>query len=170
MTSFSTACVLTGVVSAMLGIFVVAKNPRNSVNVYWCLASLSVALWSGGLGLMTSAAEYSSAVFWLRIHYIGAILIPVLYLHFVIKLLGSSASFMLRLSYGIAAAFLVLSFSGNLVDVVPKQPFNFYTRGLYLRGALCALSFSQRIQERIEQKEESGQIFINRYRNCFSGR
>jgi signal transduction histidine kinase len=135
MTSFSISCVLTGVVSAILGLFVLAKNSKNSVNVYWCLASLSVALWSVGLGLMTSATEYSSAVFWLRIHYLGAILIPILYLHFVIKLLGYQEYFVLRLSYGIGAIFMVLSFSGHLVDAVPKGPFNFYTRGLFLYPA-----------------------------------
>src|SRR6266704_6421575 len=119
MSLFSLSCILTGIVSLLFGIFVVANHPQAKVNRLWGFVSLSVALWSIGLGFVTNAANYPAAVAWLRVHYLGAILIPVFFLHFVLALLKKEQAFVLRGAYGLAALMVILSYAGKLADVVP---------------------------------------------------
>jgi two-component system, NtrC family, sensor kinase len=127
MSLFTGSCLATGLLSLLFGAFVVYMNPRGMLNILWFSVSFSVALWSIGLGMMTSALNYSSATFWLQVHYLGAILIPVVFLHFVLQFEKRSNNILLVGGYGLAALFIVFSNLGLLVDTIPRPGFNFYT-------------------------------------------
>src|SRR2546425_11068817 len=141
MSLFSLSCILTGIVSLFFGLFVVANRPQAKVNRLWGLVSLSVALWSTGLGLVTNTTDYHDAVTWLRVHYLGAILIPVFFLHFVFALIKKEQVFVLRGTYGLAAVMVILSFAGKLADIVPKASFAFYTEPLEFYPAYVMFFF-----------------------------
>src|SRR2546426_4734792 len=141
MSLFSLSCILTGIVSLFFGLFVVANRPQAKVNRLWGLVSLSVALWSTGLGLVTNTTDYHDAVTWLRVHHLGAILIPVFFLHFVFALIKKEQVFVLRGTYGLAAVMVILSFAGKLADIVPKASFAFYTEPLEFYPAYVMFFF-----------------------------
>jgi signal transduction histidine kinase len=141
MSLFSLSCILTGIVSLLFGLFVVANHPQAKVNRLWGFVSLSVALWSIGLGLVTNTADYADAVSWLRVHYLGAILIPVFFLHFVFALLKKKHPFILRGVYGLAVVMVILSFAGKLADIAPKASFAFYTKPLEFYPAYVMFFF-----------------------------
>jgi signal transduction histidine kinase len=77
---------------------------------------------------MTDSSSYTMAVFWLRVHYTGAILIPTFFLHFVFKFVNRKISWALISLYGVATLLIITSFAGLLADTAPKQPFNYYTK------------------------------------------
>ena len=91
----------------------------------------SVAVWALGLGLMASATQVQTATFYLRyIHYLGALMIPVFFLHFVLELLGitKQKKVPLCLTYAAMIVLQIFNFSGHLAYVKPIAPFNFYTQ------------------------------------------
>lgn len=141
MSVFALSCLLTGSISVVFGLFVTLNHPAARTNRLWGLVSLSVAIWSIGLGFVADAADYQSAIRWLHVHYVGAILIPVFFLHFVQVLVGKDQARIRRSVYGFGCVFLLLNFSGRLVDVVPKAPFSFYTAPLAAYPAYVAFFF-----------------------------
>lgn len=116
--------------SIVLGFFVYMKGREHSINKIWAFFCLSVSLWSLGLGMMADSQTEAAALFWLKyVHYIGAIFIPILFLHFSLVLLGidKERTKLIRNSYYIACLFVLFNFSGALATVKPLPPFNYYT-------------------------------------------
>jgi len=142
MSVFALSCLLTGSISFAFGLFVTLKHPTAHTNRLWGLVSLSVAIWSIGLSFVTAAADYQSANQWLHVHYVGAILIPVFFLHFVQVLVNKNHLAIRRSVYGFGGVFLFLNFTGRLVDVVPKAPFSYYTAPLAAYPAYVAFFFA----------------------------
>src|SRR4051812_22323844 len=87
---FSFLCEMTSALSFGFGI-VVALNrhraPKRSYIWLWAGFCFAVAFWSLGLGMMTRSASPETATYWLDVHYFGAILIPTLFLHFILSFL-----------------------------------------------------------------------------------
>ncbi|MBI3803394.1 MAG: response regulator [Nitrospirae bacterium] len=128
MTSFNISCTGTAIVSLLIGLFVFIKNWQGSINRKWALFCLSVAIWSYGLGMMTSATDIESAEFWIRIHYLGAIMIGPLFMDFVLRLLNQSRRTALIVSYFSAGLLEVMNLSHLLAYPAPLPPFNYYTK------------------------------------------
>ncbi len=129
---FLFGCYLNSLVSALVAVFVLIKAPSKKINVLWCLFGISVALWSLGLGRMSCSVDQRTATFWLeKVHYLGAIFIPTLFLHFVLamtKMDNDKRGRLIILSaYIFSVTMLVANFSHALATVVPKEPFNYYT-------------------------------------------
>src|SRR3569832_635192 len=90
MTTFDISCIGTAIVSSLIGLFVFFFFWRESINQRRALFCFSVAIWSLGLGMMTSATDVGAAKFWIKIHNFGAILIAPFFMDFVFKLIGHS--------------------------------------------------------------------------------
>ncbi len=142
MSAFTLSCLLTGSISFAFGLFVTLNHPTARTNRLWGLASLSVAIWSTGLGFVAYATDYQNAIQWLHVHYVGAILIPVFFLHFVEALVQKDRAYIRYAVYSLGGVFLFLNFTHRLVDVVPKAPFSYYTAPLAAYPAYVAFFFA----------------------------
>ena len=128
MIPFTNSCLGTAGLSALLGLFVFAKDPRKPLNVFWCLFCLSVGTWSAGLGMMVRSATMSEALWWLKnVHYVGAIMIPIFFFHFVAIFFQLKVRRLVVLGYALTFIQQILSLGGLLASVAPLPPFNFYT-------------------------------------------
>ncbi len=142
MSVFALSCLLTGCISLAVGLFVTLNNPTARTNRLWGLVSASVAIWSIGLGFLTGATDNQGATRWLHVHYVGAILIPVFFLHFVQVLVNKGQALILYGGYVLSGVFLFLNFTGRLADVVPKAQFSFYTAPLAAYPAYVIFFFT----------------------------
>jgi len=126
--SFGYGCLATAILSVGLGTFVFAKGWKKPVNRLWFLLSLSVSFWSFGLGMMVYSLSFGEAEFWQTwFLYSGAIMIPVLFLHFVTCLLDVHQKGLLICSYVISVVFEAINCIHRFAAVIPRAPFNFYT-------------------------------------------
>ena len=124
--------ILTATLSVAMALFTLVKAPNRKIAFLWVLTCLSIALWSFGFGMMTKSHTFNDCMFWQKwFLYLGAIMIPVLYLHFVSLLTGTGGKWLVSISYLGALVFQVLNFTGYLATAKVKPPFNFYTDALF---------------------------------------
>lgn len=124
--------IVTSILSFAMAVFVLFKAPDRKITLLWAATCFSIALWSFGFGMMVRSQTFSDCIFWQKwFLYVGAIFIPVFYLHFVTLLTGVDGEWSLPLSYSGALVFLVLNFSGYLATAKVKPPFNFYTDAIF---------------------------------------
>src|SRR5260370_27319854 len=92
--------------------------------------------------MLVRSANFKEAYLWVRwfVH-IGAIMIPILFFYFVVKLLKARAVPILTVGYASAAILGVLDITGRLVSVHPQQPFNYYSALLPLYPLLLIYFF-----------------------------
>ncbi len=128
---FKEVCIFTGLLFFIVGLIIFLKGRERKINKIWFLVSLSIFFWSLGLGFMISASSVREALFYLKwFHYgLGAIFIPVLYLHFTLILLGKDRErkIILEICYILSFGFLVSNFLNLFATVESKPPFNYYT-------------------------------------------
>src|SRR3990167_1355548 len=121
---------LNAITSFILGGLVLANDKKSSLNRIFFLLALSVTFWSGCYFLWQISTEYEIAFFWLRLLMVGAILIPITYLHFVILFLQANnfAKTFLRLGYAISFLYITFDLFTNsfIDDVTPKLSFAFW--------------------------------------------
>ncbi|HEY7163387.1 MAG TPA: ATP-binding protein [Candidatus Binatia bacterium] len=79
---------LTTITSAALGCFVLVKNSRSSVYRIFALYCLSIACWSAFLALHVFTEAPLSSGFTRKYLDVGALLIPVFFVHFISEILG----------------------------------------------------------------------------------
>ncbi|MBI4430783.1 MAG: GHKL domain-containing protein [Candidatus Omnitrophica bacterium] len=105
--------------------FIYFKNPRNKINRSFSLWQVTVALWSLGYFIFFSTPEYRPALFWARFLMIGAIWIPVSFLHFVftyLELYGSRRNHLIIIfSVLISSVFLVANFTPVFVKGIEPR-------------------------------------------------
>ena len=109
--------------SAFLGLFVYSKNKKENVNKTFGLLCLSIVLWSFPYYIWQLSRTEKAALFWSRALMIGAIFIPVTYLHFVFCRLNlhKKNKLFLILSYILAFIFFILSFTPLFVKNVTTE-------------------------------------------------
>lgn len=123
------ASFVIAVSSLFLGIFVYLRDRKNLVNFTYFLLSISIAIWSFGFMMTITAPNKIMGLFWIRFLNIGAILIPVFFLHFVLTLLKLSRQKIriLWLAYLINFIILIINFTDLYTrDVTPKLIFKYY--------------------------------------------
>lgn len=100
-----------------LGIFSLYTNPKSRVVQVWFLMSMAVAVWSSGYLLTSLQADQSSAFQTLRILYLGACFIPVLYFHFVTAFLfrNGRQKTLIIVGYALAVIFALLVLASNYI-------------------------------------------------------
>jgi len=128
--NFGYACLVTAFLSAVFGAYVLVKNVKGPVNRLWFLLSISISGWSLGLGFLVNASTFATAFHWQVCLYAFAIVIPILFLHFISQILEIHIGRALAVGYAFAVIFEVLNFQGRLATAAPHPPFQFYTSAL----------------------------------------
>lgn len=113
-----TAMIITLCMAVLAAVMFVLGSKR--VHYVWGLFSLATALWSGGFYMVTLATSIVDAHFWWKISFIGIILVPFTFLHFVLEFIKSPSHqqhrvLSLALLYGIAGLFLIVHITTNLL-------------------------------------------------------
>jgi len=106
-----------------IGVAVFINHPRRRLNQYWMLVCLSVALWNFGRFMRILSADsqnYSAGLFWCRVMYIGAILIPLFSYLFILKLLNRKPR-PGRLVYLPTIFFLFMNFTPLIIKDIVVQ-------------------------------------------------
>jgi len=91
------------------------------------LLNLSVSLWSWSLFARELVYEKTTALFFVRLCYVGAVFIPAFFLHFVSSLLKLEKNRLILFSYILSLVFLVFDFTPLFIkDVGPILSFRYY--------------------------------------------
>jgi len=99
---------LTGAIAFFLGLSVLKKHPKRLVNRIFALSALSVFIWSVSYGIWLMAKNPVSALFWARALNLGATLIPVFYLHWILVLLNKNKNKLIVFYYLLTVVFVYL--------------------------------------------------------------
>jgi signal transduction histidine kinase len=122
---------INGIASSIFGLFVYLKNPKNPSNRLWVLFASAVAFWSYSYFLWQISTESSQALFWCRSLMLGAIFIPVTFLHFLLVWLEiyQNKKKLLFVSYCISLIAFILNFTPFFVkEVSPILFFKYWPR------------------------------------------
>ena len=124
-------CILTSAINAAaslaLSLLVFWRQPRSQANLAFSWFGLTGALWSTFYFLWQVSGSAEEAEFASRLLTASAIVIPIAYFHFVLRLLERKRVIELRIGYSLAAVFGFLSFGPKLMTgVVPKGVFPFW--------------------------------------------
>jgi len=126
-TAYIVSCGLTAILSLLLGFFVITKNISSNINRTCMLLNFSVSLWCWGLFGRELFIEKATALFFVRLCYVGAIFIPAIFLHFVSSLLRIIKSRVIVPVYILSVIFLIFDFTPLFIkDVGPILSFRFY--------------------------------------------
>jgi signal transduction histidine kinase len=126
-TSYVISCGITGLLSLSLAIFVYLKNRSSNVNKYGMLINLCVALWTFCMGARELVSEKTTALYLVRLCYIGAIFVPPFFIHFTYSLLKLAKSKLLLVFYALAFIFSGFDFTSLFIkDVGPILSFRHY--------------------------------------------
>ena len=141
---FIFSALLTSITTLLLGLFVLSKN-RGKDNYYFIFAlySFSIALWSFCVSKFTSDFQDPTLV-WGRLLHLGAILIPVFFVHFIQKFLNQNNKKLLVFVYSIGTCFIILNlFTRNFIQGVTHESlYSYPTPGItyhffFIFFALC---------------------------------
>ena len=125
--SFIISCAITGTLSVLFGIFVYLKNRSSNVNKMWMILNFSASLWSWSLFARELSLERTTALFFVRLCYVGAILIPAFFLHFVSSLVKQVRNKLIFFIYVLSLIFLIFDFTPLFIkDVRPILSFRYY--------------------------------------------
>ncbi len=126
-TSFIISAALLGMLSLLFGVFVYAKNKTSNVNKTWMILNFSASLWSWSLFARELCSGRETALFFVRLCYVGAIFIPPLFFHFVSFLTKRLGSKLILAFYSISLIFLIFNFTTLFIkDVRPILSFRYY--------------------------------------------
>jgi signal transduction histidine kinase len=119
-------CTVTGLLSIGFGSFVWWSGRRDRAHILWSITCFTIAIWSVGYALKVSSVTHSDAMFWARVLHVGAILIPIVFFHFVCTVFGLRHKALLIAGYVAAAAFEGVNLLGEMFIVTPKPPIAYY--------------------------------------------
>lgn len=126
-TSYIISCAITGALSFLLGIFVYFKNRASGLNKVCMLLNFCVSLWAWSLFGRDLAYEKATALFFVRLSYVGTIFLPPLFSHFVNSLLKFKKKGLIAAFYSFSVALLIVDFTPLLIeDVKPILSFRYY--------------------------------------------
>lgn len=107
------ALVVTISAAVMAGtMFVIGTNRLHFIWAAFCLA---VVVYAAGFFMVAWAKNPDGAQFWWRIDYIGTILIPFIFFHFVLEFLKLARRRIIVFLYGISVILLLINLSTNLI-------------------------------------------------------
>jgi signal transduction histidine kinase len=125
--SYIVSCAITASLSFLLGIFVYLKNKSSNVNKICMLLNFSVSIWSWGLLGRELSLDKPTALFFVRLCYLGAIFVPAFFLHFVSSVLKEIKYKLILSIYALTLIFLILDFTPLFIkDVRPILSFRYY--------------------------------------------
>lgn len=113
MNLFAISGLLISIPCFVLGIFTIFKA-RIAAHYIWAVFSFCVALWGFGGYMIAISLTENGAIFWWRFAYIGVILIPFLFTHFIHRFLNLPGKLLPFILYLVAVIFLFCDFCTNL--------------------------------------------------------
>lgn len=128
---FQANCYITAFLSLLFAGFI-ALNRKKAEKLapvwLWSIICTVVAVWAASFALLTSANSIQHAWVYLFTTQICAILIPALFLHFVLSLLNltEKRTKILAFNYLLAGAYVFFTLTDQMVQPLPKSPFSYY--------------------------------------------
>lgn len=116
--------VIVGGLSVVL--FIIKRRARSKFNIFYSLLNLSMVVWATGRYALLVADDYDTALFWVRILYIGSIMVHVLFLHTILIFLGKEGKRKIILGLVYLNAIFILSL--NFIDLITGT--NFFIKDL----------------------------------------
>jgi len=117
---FILGMILAGFSNLFWGIFVYLKNRRGLQNKIFLFVGISFGIWTFSYANWLSQNNYQDALFWSRMLNLGATLIPIFFLHWIITFLQLKKKPLLIFGYLLTAIFAFFSFSSLYIkDVKP---------------------------------------------------
>ena len=120
---YGISSLLIMITSLGIALFVFAKGAKSRINRIWIIFTLCVAVYGLGAYRVSFSQNAESALFWWQVAYIGIILIPVLFMHFVYSILDIKRTFTFKALYFATFILLILNifkrelFLGDLDNV-----------------------------------------------------
>jgi signal transduction histidine kinase len=111
MNFFILTSLINGVLATLFGFFVYLKNWKSLVNKNFFLMCIGVAIWSFSYVKWLSVSIEESALFWSKMLNLGATLIPVFYLHWILAFLNLDRKKRGVIIFGYLITFIFLLFS-----------------------------------------------------------
>ncbi|MFA5386337.1 MAG: ATP-binding protein [Candidatus Paceibacterota bacterium] len=149
---------LGGLTALVLGWLVFLKNKKNPVNRTFFLMNMAGVVWTSANVIWLFQKTETSLLFWAHIFYLGSILFPIFFLHWVLALLDKvkENKKILVVAYTISFCFFLLSFSpwfiSGLRQILPYQPPGpqagplFTANMIYSWGILTGFAFFQLVK------------------------
>lgn len=120
---------LTAISSLVVGVVVILKNKKSLLGRSWFLLCLSTCLWTLGYACLIISPNQNMALFFTRnFLYLGAIFIPVCYLHFISAFLEVKKNMLLYFMYLIALVLTWVDIKTTFFirGITPKLNFRYY--------------------------------------------
>ncbi|MCX7926533.1 MAG: ATP-binding protein [Candidatus Omnitrophica bacterium] len=99
---------LIALTSCAIAILVFFHGARNKTNRIWVPLAFSIAIYGFGAYMVSLSKTAEKAFFWWQIAYIGIIMIPVFFYHFVCSYLGLKRPKSIRVMYILSISYLIL--------------------------------------------------------------
>lgn len=99
--------------AVLAGIMLVLGNQR--MHFIWAAFCIAVFVYASGFYLVASVHTPSEAQFWWKIEYIGTIIIPFIFFHFVLDFTKHLRRWIIILSYSLAGVLIYLDLTTNLM-------------------------------------------------------
>lgn len=96
---YALTTLLSGVLAALLGAFVLWKTPRSPIGRMWAVLCFSIAGWAVLFSRSLLCITPEDSIFYLRVADAFALFIPVTYLHFVMYFTGNLRPLPLKFAY-----------------------------------------------------------------------
>jgi hypothetical protein len=106
---YGISSLITGITSLSMSIFVFVKGPKTKANKIWSILTFCVAIYGFGSYMVSLAKDSATAFFWWQVAYIGIIMIPALFTHFICSFLDIKRPLLLKNVYFISIVFWILN-------------------------------------------------------------
>ncbi len=117
---FILGTILAGFSNFLFGSIIYLKNRKEKQNIIFLLLELSIVLWLFSYAIWLAKDNAADALFWSRMLNLGATLIPVFFLHWIVTFLGLSRKKILIFAYISTIIFSLFSFSPFYVQKVKE--------------------------------------------------
>lgn len=104
--------------NAILGLYILYRDPKGKLNILYSLIAFSVACWSLGDFLVFTAENPAAAIYWEKLSTLGSAFVPPMLIHFSLVFTKSKIASrkILYLLYVPALLFIYVNFTTNLIS------------------------------------------------------
>jgi len=121
------SCAFAGTLSLLLGIFVYLRNKTSNVSKVGMFLNFGVGLWTWSLFGRELSIEKTTALFFIRLSYVGVIFIPAIFLHFVSLIIKEVKYKLILPVYALFLIFLIFNSTPLFIkDAGPILSFHYY--------------------------------------------
>jgi len=127
-TEYLIVTALTSFATLFLSAFVYLRGPKKKLNFIYSLWAVCVGLWAFFLVLNILATTQQNALLWCRILHIWAIILPAVYVHFVLLFLGNyeKKKSLVSFLYAASVILIIFDFSPWFLTAVFREKFKFF--------------------------------------------